>query len=124
MVLAFDNNIRLQIRKVIDFANLHVYQVDDILDMMNSQMIVPGEMSEHLILVPIGRWICYYLVEHPQHGRCHYFQIKIDASCKLPTDPEMEYILKEFGLEIDLLDKYVSIDKTENETRVVLPISS
>ena len=124
MILTFDNNTRLQIRKVIDYANLHIYQVDDILDMMNSQMTVPGEISEHLILAHIGRWICYYLVDHPQRGRCHYLQIKPDASGKLPTKPEMEYILNEFGIESALLDEYITIDKTEDVTRIVLPISS
>jgi hypothetical protein len=123
MVLAFDNNIKQQIKKKINYANLHIYQVDDILDMINGQMTIPGEISEHLILIPIGRWICYYIVDHPQHGRCHFFQIKPDASGRLPTKIEIEYILKEFGIENTLLDEHISIGKTEDETKVILPIS-
>lgn len=123
-VLAFDENIRQQIRNVADYANLNIYQLDDILDMMNDQMAVSGERPEHLVLVPIGRWICYYLVDHPEHGRCHYFQIKPDASGKLPDKHTIEYIVKEFGIESPLLDKHISIDKMEAETKVILPFSS
>jgi len=30
-ILAFDENVRRQIRNVVDYANLNIYQVDDIL---------------------------------------------------------------------------------------------
>lgn len=89
---------------------------------MNGQMDVPGERSEHLVLVPIGRWICYYLVDHPEHGLCHYFSIKPDASGKLPDKPAMEYVMEEFGIERSLLDKYISIDKKMAQVNVILPI--
>lgn len=56
--LAFDENIRLQIRKVVDYARKNIHELDDILDMMNAQISTPGEKPEHLILGPIGRWIC------------------------------------------------------------------
>ena len=46
-VLAFFENERQQIRKVVDYANHNIYQVDDILDMMNNQMVTPGEIPEH-----------------------------------------------------------------------------
>ena len=95
--------------------------MDDILDMMNGQMAVPGEGPNHLVLVPFGRWICYYLVDHPQYGRCHYFSFKPDASGKLPDKPVMEYVLKEFRIESPLLDKHITIDKVAAEAKIILP---
>lgn len=121
-ILAFDEFIRQQIRKVIDYSKLSIYQTDDILDMMNSQMAVPGTIPEHQVLVPIGRWICYYLVDHPNKGRCHYFQIKADASGKLPDKPTLEYIVKEFGIDKPLLDEHITIDEKLVETNIVLPM--
>ena len=121
-VFSFDNDIRQQIRKVVDYANQNIYQVDDILDMMNTHMTAPGAISEHLVLVPIGRWICYYLVDHPVEGRCHYFQIKPDASGGHPDKPAMEYILNEFGIEGSFLDNYITIDKINDETIIKLPL--
>ena len=121
-MLAFDENIRQQIRKVVDYANQNIYELDDILDMMNTQMSTPGEKPEHLILVPMGRWICYYLVNHPEYGRCHYFSFSPDASDRLPDKPMIEYVLKEFDVDTPLLDQHIYIDKTASETKVILPL--
>lgn len=123
-VLAFDESVRRQIRNVIGYAKQHIYEVDDILDMMNDQKVTPGEKPGHLVLAPIGRWICYYLVDHPQHGRCHYFSFKPYVWGKLPDRPEMEYILREFGIESPLLDQHITIDKTGEEVKIILPVAS
>lgn len=120
----FDRTVKSQIRKVVDFAHSNIFQVDDILDMMNDQMIIPGNKSEHLVLVPIGRWISYYLLEHPVHGRCHFFQIKRDASGQHLDKPSMEYIVKEFGVDTVLLDKHIRMDNITDETRIILPVDA
>lgn len=120
---AFDENIRRQIKTIVDYANHNIYELDDMLDMMNGQMAVPEENPEHFILVPFGRWICYYLVEHPKYGRCHYFNLKPDATGRLPDKSSMEYLLKEFGIESPLLDKHITINKTGTEIKIVLPVN-
>jgi hypothetical protein len=119
---AFDNFIKKEIRKVIDYANDNIYQLDDILDMMNGQMDNPGTKPEHQVLVPIGRLICYYLVDHPNKGRCHYFQIKPDVSGEYPDRPTIEYIMKEFGIEKPLLDEHIKIDEKYADTNIILSI--
>lgn len=121
-VFAFDNIIKQEIRKVIDYANDNIYQLDDILDMMNDQMDNPGTKPAHLVLVPIGRWICYYLVDNPNKGRCHYFQIKPDASGQHPDRPTLDYIMKEFGIDEPLLDEHIKIDEKHADTNIILPI--
>lgn len=121
-VFAFDNFIRQEIRKVIEYANDNIYQLDDLLDMMNDQMDTPGTKLEHQVLVPIGRWICYYLVDHPNKGRCHYFQIKPDVSGQFPDRPTLEYIVKEFGIKRLLLDEHITIDDKYADTNIILPI--
>ena len=123
MLLAFDNNTKQKVRKVIDYAHQNIYQTDDLLDMMNNQMTIPGEISEHQILVPIGRFICYYLVDHPIKGRCHYFHIKADAIGKLPTRQEIEHILKEFKIDNTLLDEHIKVDEVLDETSIILPFN-
>jgi len=120
-IFAFDNFIRKKIRKAIEYANDNIYQLDDILDMMNAQIDNPGTKPEHQVLVPIGRWICYYLVDHPNKGRCHYFQIKPDASGQFPDRSTLEYIVKEFGIELPLLDEHIKIDEKYADTHVILP---
>ena len=120
-VLAFDNFIRKEIRKVFDYANDNIYKLDDILDMMNNQMDNPGTIPEHLVLVPIGRFICYYLVDHPNKGLCHYFQIKPDASDQFADRPTLEYIVQQFGIESPLLDSHIKIDEKISVTNIILP---
>ncbi|WP_026461423.1 hypothetical protein [Adhaeribacter aquaticus] len=121
--LAFDRTTKRQIEKVLEYAKLNIYTIDDLLDMINKQMAVPGEDSGHLVLVPVGRWVCYYLVDHPHYGRCHYFSFKPDASGKLPEKSEMEHILKEFGIESDLFEKHIKIDEMDEETEIIIPLA-
>ena len=121
-VIAFFENERQQIRKVVDYANVNIYQLDDILDMMNNQKITPSEMPEHIVFVGIGRWICYFLVDHPNKGRCHYFQIMPDISGELPDKPQMEYIVKEFGIESPLMDEHIKINNEDVVVNIVLPV--
>src|SRR6478609_8756723 len=124
MILSFFENERRQIRKVVDYAQNNIYQTDDILDMMNEEMATPSEDSGHMVLVEFGRWICYYLVDHPNKGRCHYFHIMPDISGELPDKPQMEYIVKEFGINSPLLDEYIKVSNEEMVVNIVLPLSS
>jgi len=123
MVLAFFEDERQQIRKVIEYAQNYIYQTDDILDMMNEERATPGEDPQHSVLVGVGRWICYYLVDHPNKGRCHYFHIKPDISGELPDKPQMDYIVKEFGIVSALLDEHIKINNEEKVVNIVLPLS-
>jgi hypothetical protein len=121
-VLPFFENERREIRKVVDYAIQNVYQLDDVLDMMNDQMDVPGTDPGHLVRISMGLWICYFLVDHPNKVRCHYFQIRPDIFGRLPDKPELEYIVKEFGIESPLLDEHVTVDKLNEVTKIVLPV--
>ena len=123
-VLFFDRFVKEQIKKILDYSNQNVFDSDDILDMMNNQMKTPGATPEHLVLVPIGRWICYYIVEHPIKGLCHYLCFKPDASGKLPNKEFIEYTMKEFEIGKNLLDEYITEDKEIKETTVVIPIQN
>lgn len=120
-MLAFFENERQQIRKVVEYGNNNIYQLDDILDMWNNEKITPSEIPEHLVLVSVGRWICYFLVDHPNKGRCHYFQIKPDFRGVLPDKDELEYIVKEFGIENPLLDNHITIDEKNDVVNIILP---
>ena len=46
MVLAFFENERQQIKKVVDYAQHYIYQTDDLLDMKNGEMATPGETPD------------------------------------------------------------------------------
>ena len=124
MVLAFFEHERREIRKVVDYAQNYIYQLDDILDMWNGEMDTPSEHPGHSVRVGVGRWICYYLVDHPNKGRCHYFHIKPDISGELPDKPQMEYIVKEFGIESPLRDEYININNEDMVVNIVLPLVS
>ena len=122
MELSFFESERQQIKKVVDYAQNYIYQTDDLLDMKNGEMATPGEDPKHSVLVGVGIWICYFLVDHPNKGRCHYFQIKRDLTGELPDKPKMEYIIKEFEIDEPLLDHNINIE--EQVANIVLPINS
>ena len=120
-VLAFFENERRQIRKVVEYADTYIYTTDDLLDMKNGEVAVPGENPQHSVRLNDGRWICYFLVDHLNKGRCHYFQIQPDFLGNLPDKPELEYIVKEFGIENPLLDEHFTVDKINEVTKIILP---
>ena len=123
MVLAFSEFDRQQIRRVVDYSKQYIYQLDDILDMWNDQMATAGEDPGHAVVVGNGHWICYYLVDHPNKGRCHYFHIKPDLTGNLPDKSEMVYIVKEFGVENLLMDEHISINKEDaSVVDIILPV--
>jgi hypothetical protein len=124
MVLAFFENERREIRKVVAYAKNYIYQTDDLLDMKNGELSTPSEDPKHMVLVGAGRWICYFLVDHPNKGRCHYFHVKPDLSGEPPDKPQLEYIVKEFGIESPLLQEHIEINKEEMVVNIVLPIGS
>jgi len=123
-VFAFSENERQQIRKVLDYANHNIYQLDDILDMMNNEKVTPSEIPEHLVRVGMGHWICYFLVDHPNKERCHYFQIHPDFSGVLPDKTDLEYIVKEFGIENALFDEHITIDEKNGVVKIILPFNN
>jgi len=123
MVLAFFENERQQIRKVVQYAQNYIYQTDDLLDMKNGEMATPGEDPGHSVFVGVGCWICYYLVDHPNKGRCHYFHIKPEIG-GLPDKPQMDYIVKEFGIDNPLLDEHIKSKNEEMVVDIVLPLGS
>lgn len=124
MVLTFFENERKQIKKLVDYAQNYIYQTDDLLDMRNGEMPTPSEDPERSIRVGHGLWICYYLVDHPIKGRCHYFDIKPNVSDVLPDKSQMAYIVKEFGIDSHLQDEHIKIKNEEMVVSIVLPFSS
>lgn len=121
MVLSFFDHERQYIKKLVDFASHNIYQLDDLLDMMNNEMATPSEDSRHVVVVGHGRWICYFIVDHPNKGRCHYFQIKSGFPGPLPDKEELDYIVKEFGIDKPLLGKHISVDNEKAMVSIVLP---
>src|SRR5687767_4140682 len=109
MVVSFSDGDRRAIKNVVAYAKTNIFQSDDLLDMKNGEMITPGEDPGHVARVGLARWVCYFLVDHPNKGRCHYFQMKEDMLGALPDRPEMEDIVKEFGIDRPLLDDHINI---------------
>jgi hypothetical protein len=53
MVLAFFENERREIRKVVDYSKNYI-QTDDLLDMKNGEMATLSEGAGHSVLVGVG----------------------------------------------------------------------
>lgn len=117
----FNESIRREIKRVVEYANNNVYDVDDIIDMGINRKKVPGAMPEHLVRGPLGQWICYYIVDHPELRQCHYFSILPDTTGKLPDMQTLDYILKEYGANGTLLEEHIIVDEVTNETTIKIP---
>lgn len=121
MILSFFDDERQDIKRLVDFASNNIYQTDDLLDMMNDDMATSSEDSRHAVVVGQGRWICYFIVDHPNKGRCHYFQIKSGFPDPLPDKEELDYIVKEFGIGTPLMDAHINVENENAMVSIVLP---
>ncbi|MBD81170.1 MAG: hypothetical protein CL840_19790 [Crocinitomicaceae bacterium] len=120
-IFPFNEPIKAQIKKVVNYSLENIYDIDDLLDMMNGHLEAPGSKPEHSIRINLGSWTCYYVVDHPEYGKCNYFQITPDLKGNFPDDSGLEYILSQFGIENPYLENQHKLIRKENELTLIMP---
>jgi hypothetical protein len=95
-----------------EYANLHPFSMDDLLDMMNGQEPVVGDRPEHVIMIPYGYRVVYSIEDQPV-GRIKHISVSVDDSKALPSIPALAEIAGLFGFDPSLQQHQISIQGPE-----------
>lgn len=108
-LLIIDDTIKEVIQRVVTYAEMHVYSMDDLLDMYNKQLPIVGDIPEHVCHIPMGFRVVYS-IEEQNVGKIRHISISVETSGKLPSVPAIEQIIKLFGYTNDLCDCLVRLE--------------
>jgi len=111
-LLIINDESRALIKKVIEYAESHIYSLDDLLDIKNKQLSVAGDEPEFSCEIPDGFRVVYTIENQPMGKVRHIsISIKTDEPNKLPNPAAVEMIIAEFGFKNKLQDCHVSLEK-------------
>ncbi len=117
--LYIDDSVRSAVNKVVDYANLNILTIDDMLDIMNGQKIPPGDIKEHCIIIFDG-YGCIFSIEEQNQGRVRHLSVHLtnakDPGLFLPSPEAVRAIAMLFGIKC-IEDCHVSIESDIKNVR-------
>lgn len=108
--LVVDDKIKERIDAVVKFAELNVYSMDDLLDMMNEQKTIPGDIEGHVCHIPFGYRIVFS-IENQVMGRVKHFTVSLEGN-KYPSVESVKLLLPLFGIKAPLEKCVVEVKET------------
>lgn len=115
-ILILDDKSRAEIKRVLDYAEEHVYTMDDLLDIYNKAAEPPGYFPGFNCVINDYRIVFTYEMQNP--GKMRHISISM-ANGKLPTIEAVEIIIKEFGYENPLHDCMISLEPISDNQKAV-----
>lgn len=95
-VLIVDDKLKSDIEKVMAYAEDHQLTMDDLLDMYNGNMEIPGDIEDRNVRTESGYRMVYSIEEQPR-GMMKHLSISVDVDCWLPNPVAVEEIMELFG---------------------------
>lgn len=108
-VLLIDRAVNAAVEHVLEYARLHPYTMDDLLDMQNKQKEPPGNNPNHVVNIPFGVRVVY-THEYQNPGLCKHLSISVDTPGKMPSVGVVSQIMKLFKMESELYDCQLNIE--------------
>lgn len=99
---------RAEAAVVVQYAENHVLEMDDLLDIKNNLFAPPGNYPEHVCFLPVGYRVVFS-IERQNHGLCRHISISVDTVEALPSVASVELILPLFGINAALVDCILTI---------------
>lgn len=119
----FSSVIIGHVERVKKYASQNIFSFDDILDMKNGALPTPSESDEFVVWFD-SQPVCYFIVDHPEHGRSHYFQIKPDYFSSMPSQESILKIFDFFNI-CDLPEqKFIKEIPEQNTVQIIVPFNT
>jgi len=116
--LIISNDACVAIRKVIAYAEKHVMNMDELLDIYNGDLPPAGDRPEHVCEIPVGYRVVYS-IERQNDLDVKHISISVDNPAKLPSVESAREILKAFYIETKLEECKVRIDGKPGEHQCI-----
>lgn len=101
---------RDRIKELIEFAEDNVSTYEDLIDRSNNPDKAVGLNEKHNCIID-GGYRIVYSVEEQSFGKCKH--ISITYNDDLPSIPDAEIIMKEFGMNSDLRASHIYQEKID-----------
>ncbi len=99
--LVITEEVLSEIKEVIAYANEHVYSIDDLKKIVESELPIPGKIEEHCIKIPVN-FNCVFSFEMQKMGKCRHLSVSISEKSRYPAPQAMNLLMKEFGFTGDI----------------------
>lgn len=106
--IIIDDGVKNQIAEVIEYAQQHVYTMDNMLDVLNGDMPPAGDNPNLVVNIPHGLRVVYS-EEEQQIGRCKHISVSVNTPGKLPNPVVVEEVLKLFKIESPMYDCVINV---------------
>lgn len=108
-LLIVDDLVRDNVKRLLEYANKHVFSMDDLLDIYNKQAPVIGDRPEFVCEIPVGFRVVYNH-EEQNIGVVKHISISVDKPGALPNVEAVKEILRLFNIETSLEDCDVRLE--------------
>jgi len=116
-MLIIDCQDREIIKKVLDFAKNHPVTRKQ----LTEKSIIVGNISDYVCKIPDGFRIVFSFEDQPI-GWCRHLSVSIPDRTKLPSQPAVEMIMKEFGFTGTINDQtnvWIETDVTPHAVNII-----
>lgn len=130
-VLVMGPDEKESIRKVKEFAESHVLNFDDLLDIKNGTEPFVGNREGHSCIIPINFRIVYSVEMHPkkvqpkngtEYIKLRVMSMSVPTEGKLPSVEAVKMVLPELGFTSKFEESYVTLEKDKKGEPVAIVV--
>jgi hypothetical protein len=91
-----DDSLRGEIKRIVKYAQQHVYSEADMLAILNRQKLPPGDLKGHTVILPFGYKIVYSIVKN-RDETYRILSMSVDIDNKLPNEMVVMEVMRLIG---------------------------
>lgn len=103
-MLLIDNDVIERLRQLEEYAQQHIFSMDEMLDVSNGQAPAAGAMKEFTCLIPVGFKVVFAIESQPA-GYIRHLSVSLGDGRRAPSVPVVVEIMKMLGFKTNLLEK-------------------
>lgn len=96
-----------KIHRVMRYAEENIYSIDDLLDMKNGELPVPGDVPQRICTIPLEYRVVYSIEQHPGTMAKHISISVGKEEGRFPSIEAVGHIMSLFGFKSDIVKKNV-----------------
>jgi hypothetical protein len=104
---------KAEIKRVMDYAQAHPYNIHQLYRIVGGREQPPGDNPEFVCLIPIG-YRCVFTIEQQQGGWMRHLSVSVNKLGVYPNEHALEMLAAEFGFKHKLHDCKWHIDIEEH----------